>query len=283
MIGKMIKRFFKKRRAKLQTYSHYVAVCAIVKDEDPYLEEWIAHNKQIGVTQFYLYDNESSIPLRQTLDKYIKQGLVQVIDFPGRAVQMIAYKHFLDSFKSECQWTAFIDIDEYIVPKSTNGNLIQFLKSYENHGGLAVNWLVFGSNGQKAASSKPQVQRFRKRGLKTEPVNEHIKSIIQTRYVENAGGNPHEFPYINEMFCVNENRERILTATHPHSTNLIQINHYMTRSLEEYQNKVSRGRADTTTIMRKMDDFNEAEAYANIITDETLIELQMILNKKQFI
>ena len=37
-----------------------IAVCAIFKDEAPYLLEWLAFHKMIGVDLFFLYDNDSS-------------------------------------------------------------------------------------------------------------------------------------------------------------------------------------------------------------------------------
>src|SRR3954467_5375423 len=37
-----------------------IAVCAIFKDEAPYLLEWLAFHKLVGVDLFVLYDNGSS-------------------------------------------------------------------------------------------------------------------------------------------------------------------------------------------------------------------------------
>ena len=37
-----------------------IAVCAIFKDEAPYLLEWLAFHRMIGVDLFVLYDNGSS-------------------------------------------------------------------------------------------------------------------------------------------------------------------------------------------------------------------------------
>jgi hypothetical protein len=37
-----------------------IAVCALFKDEAPYLLEWLAFHRMIGVDLFVLYDNGSS-------------------------------------------------------------------------------------------------------------------------------------------------------------------------------------------------------------------------------
>ena len=40
----------------------YLGLCAIIKDEDLFLDEWIAYHMHLGVTAFYLYDNASRVP-----------------------------------------------------------------------------------------------------------------------------------------------------------------------------------------------------------------------------
>ena len=71
-------------------------ICAILKDETPYLEEWIKHHLAIGVEHFVLYDNNSAIPIRETLKTYIRTGDVEVIECPiVESPQLKAYNHCL--------------------------------------------------------------------------------------------------------------------------------------------------------------------------------------------
>jgi hypothetical protein len=42
------------------TTSHYLAIVAIVKNEEAYLEEWIDFHTLVGCSQFYIYNNNSS-------------------------------------------------------------------------------------------------------------------------------------------------------------------------------------------------------------------------------
>jgi len=39
--------------------SAYLSICAIFKDEAPYLPEWIEFHRLVGVERFFLYDNGS--------------------------------------------------------------------------------------------------------------------------------------------------------------------------------------------------------------------------------
>ena len=39
-----------------------IAVCAIMKDENQYIEEWSNHYKNLGFDHIFIYDNNSKIP-----------------------------------------------------------------------------------------------------------------------------------------------------------------------------------------------------------------------------
>ncbi|RYZ97383.1 MAG: glycosyltransferase family 92 protein [Sphingobacteriaceae bacterium] len=260
-------------------FKYKVAICCIVKDEDPYLIEWVNYHQKIGVDQFFIYDNGSKNAVADILSHYIDEGIVRVDVLKGKAMQMPAYKQCLTQYGALCRWIAFIDIDEFIVPKTLTGSLPDFLAAYENYGGLGINWLVFGSNGH-TKKQQGQIQSYTKRTLKSNLINGHIKSIVQPQYVKTGVSNPHHFPYKKGQFCVNENFERIDSAIVSHTSNQIQLNHYNLRSLDEFKEKVLRGRSDID-LPRHIDYFDEHDKDANVITDESIIELQMIIDHKQ--
>jgi len=264
---------------RYRTYKFEVAICCIVKDEE-YLQEWVEYHAEIAVTHFYIYDNGSATPVNETLKTYIDKGLVTVIAFPGIVMQLPAYEHCLKHYGHLCKWIAFIDADEFIVPKTLTGNLPEFLVDYEPYGGLGVNWLVFGSNGHINKPHDTQLKSYTRRGLKSNPVNEHVKSIIQPRYVTQTSG-PHHFGYKKKKFSVNENFNAFTGPFSAHSTNKIQINHYFLRSEADFIQKRERGRADTSAAehQRSMDDFYETDKNANLIVDESILEVQMLIRQ----
>ncbi len=260
-------------------YPYEVAICCIVKDEE-YLPEWIEYHATIGVTRFYVYDNQSATPLSGALKPYIESGLVVVEPIQGKAKQMIAYGHCLKKYGSFCRWLAFIDADEFIVPKTFTGNLPDFLVPYEQYGGIGINWLVFGSNGhiEKPAS---QIESYTRRLPKSDPLNDHVKSIVQPRYVKHIPSGPHHFHYKWGKYSVNENFKRFKGPYSPHSTNKIQLNHYWLRSEADFREKLIRGRGDQVSaeLARKMEDFNQTNKKATIV-DETILTLKMVMSKE---
>ena len=260
-------------------YKYNVAICCMAKDEDPYLIEWIDYHLGIGVSRFYIYDNESTIPISTTLSSYVEKGIVKVEPIAGKRMQVTAHKHCLANYGSECQWIAFIDVDEFIVPKTLTGNLVEFLNAYKKFGGLGINWLVFGSNGHVEKPEGSQFGNFTRRSLKTESRNGHIKSIVQPKYVKKVPKDPHHFYFRFPKYCVNENFKRIKGAIVPHTSNKIQLNHYYLRSLEEFKLKIAKGRPDIETS-RLLEEFYIVNEIANFVIDENIVELQLIMNEK---
>jgi len=47
-----------------------VCVGAILKDEDAFVEEWVAYHRILGVDHFYLYDNDPRQPLSEILARH---------------------------------------------------------------------------------------------------------------------------------------------------------------------------------------------------------------------
>jgi len=275
----MVKKLYSALLSYLIKPKYYLSLCCIVKDENRYLQEWISYHLKIGVEHFYIYDNESAVPVSETLRELGLLQHVTIIPVPGQSMQLTAYNNCLKKFGTKSRWIGFIDMDEFLVPKSTFGNLPALLKDFEGYGGLGVNWLVFGSSGFKKRSDEPQLSRFVMRSDLEFEANSHIKSIVQPRYVKNAH-NPHAFNYRFDRFCVNENFEQVKDAFSAPSVHKVQLNHYYCRSQEEYEEKIKRGRGDDVNMKRKMDHFFEHDLPSNKIKDTAICDIINRLNDK---
>lgn len=235
---------------------YFLSLAAIVKNEDSYLEEWIAFHKAVGVEHFYLYDNNSTIPVSQTL-KNINQDLITIINFPGRSMQMVSYNHCLKNFGHQSQWIGFLDLDELAFP-TQELYLTEVLKKYSSYGGLVANWRIFGSNGHLNKPSGLLIDNYTKSTPASHEQNRHIKSFVQPEFVNSAGSNPHYFLYKKPYFAVNENFKTISNAFSDYSANHILINHYYNKSLQEFKQRASLGRADDFRLEgRKLDYFHQ--------------------------
>ena len=135
-------------------FRYDLAVAAIFKDEGKYLKEWLNYHLLAGVEHFYLYNNDSSDDYAEVLAPYVKANVVTLTDFPGRLTMFPAYNDALEKFRFECRYMAFIDLDEFIFPK-TNLNIAEvvdeILARDKNAAALGINWQCFGSNGEETA------------------------------------------------------------------------------------------------------------------------------------
>lgn len=224
----------------------YLSIVCIAKNEGPYLKEWIEYHKLIGVERFYFYDNGSSDNTKEILEPYTKNGIVVYKYIEGKGLQDKVYADAAFRYSSQTRWMAVIDLDEFIVPKEKD-DLREFLGKYENYPGLSINWVCFDSSGHDkkptAHGGLVTANYTRVRKDYNHLMNREIKTIHDPASVTLIS---HHFAfYTNFGLAVDENFRWVDWGPYSreHSTKKIQVNHYMTKSREEFLAKVSRGRA----------------------------------------
>ncbi len=131
----------------------------ILKENIPFLREWILYHFNLGFDKIYLYDNTGSIgdtgsnkdknkyninfnKLVNLSDDEINKEMQSILnDYPnvvyvkwqpkneqGKIIygQMLSVYHYLENYGSESEYTAFIDTDEFIFSKK-NHDLKDFI------------------------------------------------------------------------------------------------------------------------------------------------------------
>ncbi len=219
-------------------------ICCIAKDETPYLKEWVEHHVNIGVQYFVIYDNNSIIPIKETLAEYIRKRLVNVIDCPiASRPQLRAYNHCLFHMCEKTQWIIYIDVDEFIILNKHN-EISNLLIEYDSFGGLSLNWKLYNAGGHVTTPAQPVMEAYKEYLPLTSAVNKHVKTILQPRYTLTIG-NSHQAMYIDGYYAVNENYRHVSYAFSDFSNEIAHINHYYTKSYADWLCKVEKGRADS--------------------------------------
>jgi hypothetical protein len=223
-----------------------IAVCAIFKDEAPYLLEWVAFHKMIGVDLFVLYDNGSTDGGPDMIRNSSFARNVTLIEWADRPGQLSAYRHFHENYAKDFTWAAFIDLDEFIMP--VNGSSIRDIlmrKVYEPYSDILLNWLIFGPSGQVAKPPGLVIENFTMRVPDETEANRHVKSLVRTKDLVRVSSTPHIFDCARPT-C-NARGETVFShAMQPVGCfDVMVINHYFTKSLEEWNFKRRRGRGDS--------------------------------------
>ena len=223
-----------------------LSVCAIMKDEAPYLLEWLEFHKVVGVQRFYLYDNGSSDNTIEILQTSINAGEVILHEWPVSPGQLPAYEHCLQTYQQDSEWIAFIDLDEFLFPTEAE-SLRDILSEFDSVSGIGVNWLIFGTSGHQTRPDGLQIENFTRRAETDFAANRCVKSIVRPEQVSHFG-DPHFFSCQENESVVTEDHLLLSSAMADHvSVAKLRINHYFTRSREEMHKKILRGRSDTGT------------------------------------
>lgn len=237
----------------------YLSVCTIAKNETDYLLEWVSQGLVVGVEHYTIYDNESIIPVRNTLKPLVDKGIVRVINWPGREKQMPAYDHYLKNFGHETVWAAIFDLDEFLIPqiKDTVPEILQEYEKIDNMAAFQASWRIFGSSNHKTKPEGLVIENYTKALPKSHHENTHTKSIMRPNRTHSAGTNPHFMIPKRGFRNISEHHRIVVNAWVAHSSQKLQLNHYITKSLAEFTEKLKKGRIDTDKEPpRQMDAFN---------------------------
>ncbi|WP_370597351.1 glycosyltransferase family 2 protein (plasmid) [Escherichia coli] len=235
-----------------------VAICAIFKNEKPYILEWLSHHRMLGITDFYIADNISSDGSSELLDSLHHDGLITRLSWPtlpGIKPQLPAYEKLAELAKSDgVVWALFIDADEFI---TLNENLdsiqaaIQKITEDNNEiAGITINWATYGSSKIIINPEHNVLGNFEYRFKKDSNINRHYKSLIKLHAFVSSGNTPHEFKIKDSYKYINTIGQEHSGALSGMSENVtwenIKINHYMIKSKSEYvSKKMKKGRASS--------------------------------------
>jgi O-antigen biosynthesis protein len=222
-----------------------LAICAIFKDEAPYLLEWLAFHKMVGVDLFVLYDNGSMDGGSDLIRRSSFGRNVTLIEWPHAAGQIPAYQHFCTNHAGHFGWVAFIDVDEFIMPMA-GGSIRESLmrRSYADYSAVLLQWLVFGPSGHQCRPDGLVIENYIRRLPEAFPASRHVKSLVRGKAVTAAGTTPHII-HVSGPTC-NTRGEAVLSyAEQPVACHdVMLINHYFTKSREDWLFKLRRGKAD---------------------------------------
>ncbi len=245
---------------------HYLGVCAIVKNEGLYFNEWIDWHTALGVEKFYIYNNESTDDTFEILRPYIDSSLVEYHFVAGKKKQTTAYDDCLARHRYDSRWIAFIDLDEFIVPVK-NKTIPEFLNGYEKFAVVEINWLCYGSGGAKTRGPGKVMERFRTHSHPDCELNRHIKSIVNPRLALNFISSHHPTLLFGSAVDTNGHTTRQYFFKRAPLHDKIRINHYAVKSYEEFLEKKKRGRS-MSLGQRDLDYFEKFDR--NEIKDENI-------------
>ncbi len=220
-----------------------IGICLIIKDENEYVDEWLSYYRKLGVDKFFIYDNNSSIPIN------IESEDVDVILWNNEKFgsQNQAY---LDCCKKneEFDYIGFFDTDEFYMSNTMNikEDLNDMTNKFGDFSGFGIYWRMYGN---------PEPYFLERKSIDEYIYyynNDHIKSFIDPKTI-NHFPDPH-FPHINGRY-IDELGRNVISPIGHHTSETIWIKHIWSRSLSEFESKTKRGDVNRVARIITMDDF----------------------------
>ncbi|APZ54496.1 glycosyltransferase family 2 protein [Salipiger abyssi] len=251
-----------------------ITAVTCVKNEGPFLLEWIAFNRLIGVTDFLIYSNDCTDGTDRLLDALGEYGVVHLPNpARGRNYQMEALKHAAKQpVVRDADWVWIADVDEFLNIHTGDHTIPALIAACGDPQAISVTFQFFANDGIERFEDRPVIGQF------TRTHNPDLwcaDSAIEVKTLVRKDFPLHYFgahrPFFRETdardlprwtdgsgrpvppkFHIAANTRRIRRFPAAGARHYATLNHYALRSLDSYLVKNDRG--DVNREGRAFDD-----------------------------
>lgn len=215
------------------------SICAIIKDEHLFLEEWIEWHLGLGFNAIHLFEDKGSKSHEEICKKYSNvylrryeddEQVQKLLEAQGSShTQLVLYTWFSENYKDTYDWCAFIDLDEFVM-FSNSYDLSKLCKEFEPHSAVLLNWKMMGASGR---ISKPTC------GIIEAYTQECDFCDNDRMWAYKSFVNLKRFQGFHDL-------HRAINSVNTHHSsnqldlyyNKVWLNHYFTKSLEDWEDRI---------------------------------------------
>ncbi|WP_425038495.1 glycosyltransferase family 2 protein [Primorskyibacter sp. S187A] len=248
---------------KLPQGSSGRVIVGCMKNEAPYILEWVAYHRAIGFDHFLIYTNGCDDQTVDILERLDALGIVQHRDnnnWSGKSPQQHALNAALrEDVIRNAEWIAHIDVDEFINVRCGNGTVDDLLARVPDATNIAMTWRLFGHGDVAQMQDRFVIDQFESCaprycpkphtvwGFKTLTRNigayEKLSCHRPNKLIAERA---HDVRWVNGSGQdmggdIKKNGWR--NSKRSIGYDLVQLNHYALRSAESFLIKRQRGRA----------------------------------------
>jgi hypothetical protein len=140
-----------------------ITAVTCVKNEGPFLLEWIAFHRVIGVTDFLFYSNDCTDATDRMLDRLQDHGIVAHLPNPAtnRNYQMQALKAARrHPLVKQADWVWIADVDEFINIHVGDHSLPALIAACGNPQAISVSFQFMANDGIEDFVDQPVITQF---------------------------------------------------------------------------------------------------------------------------
>ena len=250
-------------------------IVTTVKNEGPFLLEWLCYHRLIGFNRFVIYSNDCTDGTHQMLQLLDQAGIVIHFDNSDLIAglpddpQRRAYARAMALPEvTGSDWIAVLDGDEFFHVNTGDGTLdALFAALPDRTDAVAAQWRIFGNGGVIPFRDDLQIRQFTMASPKDVPFTHSqfaIKTIFRPLPVQHLGVHRPIFKNFyglpaHPLLIVNGSgadvtkdllRQRWTTSPKMAGYDLCHVNHYMIRASEVFLMKRWRGTANSADADR---------------------------------
>ena len=238
------------------------ALVTMAKDEDFYIQEWINYHLKLGFDDIFIFRNnwefKSQIPHKNVHflewnedSTYPPVGEVWEWNRMSRCYGTFAKDHY-----NEYEWALFTDVDCFLTLKQ-HDNVNEFVSEYDNitQTQILLNFAWFGDNGIDTFDddNTSVLERFTKRWDKPHNFS-YYQTVPMCKLHDNL---QHSLHFVNGDWVDVDgavgngvsSKRRMVTY------DKAQVNHYYTKTLPEWHQKMNKTRAEGDWFANGLDGF----------------------------
>ena len=242
------------------------AIVTCMKNEGPFVLEWIAYHRVIGVDDFLVYTNDCTDGTDTLLDLLQDHGIVQHRENPFRQMTDVKPQHAAlaaaesEAIMARAGWAICMDVDEFINVHAGAGHLRDLYRAVGDANMISLTWRLFGNSDLDTYEDVPTPARFdrcapevirkphqawgfktlfRNLGIYKKMGVHRPKGLRPDLWEETSWVNGSGMPMPREML---RNGWRSTIETYGYE--LVTLNHYAVRDAESFLVKRDRGRVN---------------------------------------
>ncbi|MEP5154241.1 glycosyltransferase family 2 protein [Planktotalea sp.] len=249
-------------------------VVSTMKNESPYILDWVAHYKVLGFDHILVCTNDCTDPTVEMLLRLQELGYVRhhptIVRKGGihrSALRQASRRH---DIVMDAKWVFVCDVDEYLNIHMGDGSVRAMVEgSGDDVDVISVPWRIFGPDGMENLLDRPVTQQFTKGEFewdaKERPTTgKFVKSIYtnQDKFQRMGLHAPVALEdRVADVKCVLPGgADYVVNGARTENPPLFthaQVNHYALRSMDSFMIKRARGRANHSSHVLGMDYWNK--------------------------
>lgn len=279
-----------------------ITAVTCVKNEGPFLLEWIAFHRVIGVTDFLFYSNDCTDATDRLLDRLEDHGMVAHLPNPAtnRNYQMQALKKARKHpLIRNADWVWVADVDEFLNIHVGDHTIPALIHACGNPQAISVTFQFFANDGIETFEDEPVIAQFLRShnpDIWCADTAIEVKSLVRGDFPLDYYG-AHR-PFHNEdvpkeerpswtdgagrpvpgPFRRRANKRRIRAFPAHGARRFATLNHYALRSLDSYLVKNDRG--DVNREHRAFDDSYWRERNDGAFFDDSILRYRDALTEE---